>query len=423
MTARRARPVAGRAGWGLIDQAFSSLTNFALGIIVARTVPIAEFGAFSLAFAAYLLAVNLTRAFPMQPLAIRYSAATADAWRRGSAAALGSVLLVGLVGGLAFVPLGLLLGGTIGLAFVALGLTLPGLLLQDGWRSAFFAAGQGSKAFRNDLVWACTLFPWLGLIAATGQTSIFWLTVAWGGAATIAAVVGLIQTGIRPQPLMARSWWREHRDLGPRYLTEAVVSTGANQAAMYGVGIVAGLSAVGAVRAGLLLFGPLQILLAGISLMVVPEGVRALQHSVGRLGRGAVVLSVGLAAIALIWGIMLQLIPEPVGHVLLGDTWDAAKPLFGPLTLAYAGLMGGIGAAIVLRALANARRSLRANLFGSTANGVAILGAALAGSLGATWGFAAAAGLGLLGWWRQAALAVNDAAEDDSTAALAQTRS
>ena len=49
MTARRARPVAGRAGWGLIDQAFSSLTNFALGILIARTVPIAEFGAFSLA--------------------------------------------------------------------------------------------------------------------------------------------------------------------------------------------------------------------------------------------------------------------------------------------------------------------------------------------------------------------------------------
>ena len=99
ITARRARPAAGRAGWGLIDQAFSSLTNFALGIIIARSVPVAEFGAFSLAFAAYLLVVNMTRAFPMQPLAIRYSAVTPDIWRRGSAAALGSVLLVGLVVG------------------------------------------------------------------------------------------------------------------------------------------------------------------------------------------------------------------------------------------------------------------------------------------------------------------------------------
>ena len=95
MTARRARPVAGRAGWGLTDQAFSSLTNFALGIVIARTVPIAEFGAFSLAFAAYLIAVNMIRAFPMQPLAIRYSTLPVDAWRRGTAAALGTVLLVG----------------------------------------------------------------------------------------------------------------------------------------------------------------------------------------------------------------------------------------------------------------------------------------------------------------------------------------
>src|SRR3954470_2315762 len=93
ITARRARPLAGRAGWGLNDQAFSSLTNFALGIVVARTVPITEFGAFSLAFAAYLFAVNMIRAFPMQPLAIRYSTLPADMWRRGSAAALGTVLL------------------------------------------------------------------------------------------------------------------------------------------------------------------------------------------------------------------------------------------------------------------------------------------------------------------------------------------
>ena len=119
-------------------------------------MPIAEFGAFSLAFAAYLIAVNMIRAFPMQPLAIRYSTVPVDAWRRGTAAALGTVFLVGIVAGVAFVLLGLIVRGAIGPAFVALGLTLPGLLLQDGWRSAFFAGGKGSKAFQNDLVWACT---------------------------------------------------------------------------------------------------------------------------------------------------------------------------------------------------------------------------------------------------------------------------
>ena len=35
----------------------------------------------------------------------------------------------------------------------------PALLLQDGWRFAFFAAGQGHKAFVNDMVWAVAHDP------------------------------------------------------------------------------------------------------------------------------------------------------------------------------------------------------------------------------------------------------------------------
>ena len=45
-----------RLGWGLADQALSSVTNFVLGSLVARALPPGEFGAFSIAF------VN-TRAF------------------------------------------------------------------------------------------------------------------------------------------------------------------------------------------------------------------------------------------------------------------------------------------------------------------------------------------------------------------------
>jgi O-antigen/teichoic acid export membrane protein len=39
-----------RAGWGLLDQIASSGTNVAIGVIVARTLPIEDFGAFSIAF-------------------------------------------------------------------------------------------------------------------------------------------------------------------------------------------------------------------------------------------------------------------------------------------------------------------------------------------------------------------------------------
>lgn len=48
-------------GWGVGDQALSSLTNFALGLITARTVTAYEFGAFSLAFATFTAGLGLAR--------------------------------------------------------------------------------------------------------------------------------------------------------------------------------------------------------------------------------------------------------------------------------------------------------------------------------------------------------------------------
>ena len=38
-------------------------------------------------------------------------------------------------------------------AVLALGIVLPGMLLQDCWRYAFFAAGKGHHSFLNDLAW------------------------------------------------------------------------------------------------------------------------------------------------------------------------------------------------------------------------------------------------------------------------------
>lgn len=73
---------------------------------------------------------------------------------------------------------GLLVGGDLGHAFVALAVVLPAVLLQDAWRFAFFAAGDGRKAFVNDAVWGVALVP--ALILATAPGSEFGFLLAWG---------------------------------------------------------------------------------------------------------------------------------------------------------------------------------------------------------------------------------------------------
>src|SRR5690606_29047933 len=155
----------------------------------------------------------------------------------------GPALGVGAALGAASVAAGLALGGRLGPAFVCLGVVLPGLLLQDAWRFAFFAAGTGRKAFVNDVVWGVALVPAMVVAARVGSVSAF--VLAWGGSAAVAALYGCLQSGIRPHLSGARAWIRAHRDLGYRYLVENVSNSGASQLRAYGLGVIVGVGAVG----------------------------------------------------------------------------------------------------------------------------------------------------------------------------------
>src|SRR5205807_2619487 len=62
-----------RLGWGIADQAMSSLTNFAVSIYIARTLGAAQFGAFSLAYVTYAFALNASRGLATDPLMVRVS--------------------------------------------------------------------------------------------------------------------------------------------------------------------------------------------------------------------------------------------------------------------------------------------------------------------------------------------------------------
>ena len=67
---RTVRASAGRVSWGLGDQAVFSLTNFAVGIYVARTLGLTDFGIFSLAWVTYSVVVSLSRGLSTDPLSV-----------------------------------------------------------------------------------------------------------------------------------------------------------------------------------------------------------------------------------------------------------------------------------------------------------------------------------------------------------------
>lgn len=397
-SARRA--LVGRLSWGLADQAASSVSNFAVGVYVARSLGVTAFGVFSLAWVTYGVVLNVSRGLATDPLVVRFSGVPEASWRGAVARASGTALGIGAVLGAVSVAAGLALGGRVGPAFACLGVVLPGLLLQDAWRFSFFAAGVGRKAFVNDVVWALALVPALLVAARVGSVAAF--VLAWGASAGVAAAYGWFQSGIRPAVREARGWLREQRDLGYRYLVENVSLSGASQVRAYGLGALIGVGAVGAVRGAELLMGPFLAVLMGLSLVTVPEAARVLRRAPRRLGTFCLLLGGGQAGGALLWGGALLVVPDRLGAFVLGGVWHSAAQLIVPITLGVAGAGLGTGAAAGLRALGAARRSLRCQLFASVCYvGGGLGGAALAGTSGSAWGVAAATLSGSAVWWLQ----------------------
>jgi O-antigen/teichoic acid export membrane protein len=392
-----------RISWGVADQAMSSMSNFAVNIYIARTLGAVQYGAFALAYVTYGFALNASRGLATDPLLVRFSGTDMPTWRRAIAKCTGTATTVGLTTGAIILAVAALLSGTARLAFLALGLTMPGLALQDSWRFSFFALGRGSQAFLNDTVWTVALIPALVLLRETGHKNVFWFVFAWGAAAAVAAAIGPLQARTVPRLSAGWEWVSRHRDLGPRYLAEGTASSASAQLRNYGVGIILGLAAVGYLQAATTLLGPFMVIYWGMGLVTLPEAARVLRRSPRHLPLFCLLVSAGLAILALAWGVVLLVaLPRGLGHLMLGRLWKPTYPLVWPTTLVVLGSCAGTGAGTGLHALGAARRSLSVMVTGTAVAVVfSIVGAAVAGTVGSMLGFAAGAWTGaLLSWWQ-----------------------
>ena len=389
----------GNAAWGVLDQALSSLTNFLLSVVVARSLSADDFGAYSLGFSTYVLLGAVSRSIASIPLTIRYSSTGEDAWRSATAASTGTALVFGVLGGAVTAAIGLIVGGTAGGAIAVVGILLMPLLLQDAWRFAFFAARRGRSAFMNDLVWAIALVPTLLWAAASGGTLQEWL-VAWAVAGGAGGIVGVWQARLWPNPRRVLEWLNEHRALVPQLTAENVILTGTSYITLVAVTFTTGLRAVAALRAANVLLNALNIATTGVQLFAVPEAVAIARVSMGRLRRYCLLIGGGLLAVSAVWGALLLFLPTPIGRALLGDSWDAAQPVLLPLAILAASSGLRVGAFVGLRALALVRESLAARTASSLLQvSGGVTGAVVADALGAAWGMAVANVAGSVIWW------------------------
>jgi len=411
---------AGRAVAGILDQGFVSLANFALGIVVARLVSADDFGAFSVAFAVYLVALNVARMLGTQPLLIRLSAESAAEYAQGAAEATGACVVIGVASGVVSAGLGMALGGPVGTALVPLGLVLPSLLLQDAWRFTLFGMRRGRIAVVNDALWVAVLGVSVVVLERLRLDTVSSLILAWGLGASVSAVAGVVQTHVVPAVRSSRGWLWRHRDISIGFLGSELTQMASSQLVLLLVGAIAGLAVLGSLRAAQLLLGPFNVISVGISLVALPEATRLLSRPPA-FRRFTLLVGAGLTALGVAWSAVVLLIPDRLGSTLLGASWDGAKTVLLPTAITMLAPLVTGGTRIALRAMGAALRTFRASLGQAIA---AILlgtgGAVAAAGPGAAWGLAAGAAISAGLWWYEGRRATGSwfAQRDEASPAL-----
>lgn len=378
-----------RAGWNVVDQALSALSNMVLSVIVARSVDASGFGAFAVAFLIFGIALALTKSLVGSPLQIRFSTHTGATFRAAVARSAGLAALLGIVIGIGCVIAGLLLGGVTGQALTVLAVILPGLLLQDTCRMAFFAKGEARNAALIDAVWAVVQVAVLALLIWTGHGTVNLFILAWGAAAALSAALGLRLLRAVPRLGQAMGWLREQRDLTRYLFAEYFLGLGASQIAILLVGVIAAASAVGSLRAAQVLLGPLAIVGVAAFQFAVPEIARRSEMSSRRRWQAGMGLSGMLGVITIVYVAILLLIPDALGVQLFGDSWDGASAVLLPMGLSSLASSLANGPAGVLYGMGQAQRTFRINLAKAPVLLCFVLvGAWLWGAVGAAWGLA-----------------------------------
>ena len=394
----------------VVDQALSSATNFGVGVVIARFHGARGLGAFTIGFTAYLLALNVNRGLVTEPLAVRYSATDEVRWRQGVADAAGAALCFGLVAAVALIAAGYVMDNAAAGPLKVIGTVLPGLLLQDVWRYAFFAQGRGWRAVINDSVWVIALIP-LTLVALT-QGKLAISVIAWGVAGVLAGIAGIWQSRVIPALGSMRRWWRAQRDISHNLVVEYMTLAGFKQLTVYGVGMVAGLTAVGSIRTAELLFGPISVATLAVPLFAVPRAVGILREQPETLGRALLLLTGAIASAAAFWTLTVLIVPDSWGRWLLAGSWEAAKPLLIPVAITVAVPAIVAGPLVGLRALAASRSSRNARLVMATSTtALGLIGAGLGGATYAAWGLAMGSAIGMFVWMHQFARAYKPSEE------------
>jgi len=399
ITAKRLRVWGIRSALSILDQGLTAGVGFVVNIALARWLPAEAYGAFAVAFAAFLFISGFHNVLLLEPLTVmgpsRHANRLPTYFRKQIAI---HVRLVGMLGAVillassAFwwlapnnhVLVGALIGSGLALPFVTL-LWLIRRMCYVLQKPAVALLGSGSYVvFVLSGLFLLRHFESVDPLSAFGLMSIGSLVSAW----VLWHRLGLAETPV-PVDLESLSWRevaRENWSYGRWLVGSTALNSVSTQAQMFLAATSLGLGAAGVLRAMQIPSLVMTHILSATGLLILP----AFSYDFGngfitRLRRKATLASVGLAAGTLAFTAVLAGIAPRTEHLLYGGKYAEYAWLIPLLTLVPVAQGAAMGYSMALRAMHRPKFDLIANAI------AAPLGVISAIALMHWWGLAGAA--------------------------------
>lgn len=325
-----------------IDQGFSSASNGIFTFAVAVVSTTAEFGGIVLMITALIAILVTQRGALGTPLLLK-SDQTAERIRREGSFAVSAGLAIGC----AALAVMVLFGPALGLPALLLGVAAPIVLCQDVLRYVTIAEGRPHIAAIWDGVW------FLGTVllivtAWLNMSTVSWLIGGWASLGLIAAVGIATDLRVRPRITGLRRW----ATAGWQHRIRYGVDAGLEQTTVFLVLAMAAAlvsaTATAALRGATVLLSPIAILASALQLVVISESTRD-SAPPRTVWFASLRLLGGIAALAVIGGVLLCSLPDRVGAYLLGESFEPARQVLPIVVIEYCATAVAFALGVFLR--------------------------------------------------------------------------
>jgi len=354
-------PWAMKGGLAILDQGLISGSNFIIGILLARWLLPASYGAYALAFGVFLLLTMLYGSLLLEPMGV-FGGSTYRDCLRGYLRSLlwihlaTTVLIIAALGLVVAAARVLRLPDGLPGALAGVTVAAPCILLFWLARRSFYLelsparAAIGSALYCTLVLGGLFLAHWRGILSPFAAFLLMGLGALVTGAYLLARLRAEVSSS--PQRPNSREAWRKHWGYGRWALAGNVASWVPAYIFYPLLGTFSGMARAGELRALMNFVLPLAQAQTALSMLLVPYAARTYAQE-GRQGARALTVKITLLSVgaaAAYWGLVVPL-RNPLLHFLYSDKYTAVAYLVPLVAVGSVFWTAAYGSSVALRAM------------------------------------------------------------------------